>query len=259
MLTRPWLEPFDDDLPCLTVAQQDKKDNSYNLNAWFLMWKWFCTGPNGLSKACALVCMSSWRLGRQQGSDQGARSPFTRPPRKASMNTTDTAVNGLAQARSRLWEMIKDIRFAMFTTRHHNGHLHARPMTTQNSDLDEDSCLWFFMSRSGDPVADIASEPIVNLVYADPGEDTYVSISGTASVVEDLAKKEQLWSKAAQAWFPGGVTDADLALVRVQITHANYWDIDESKIVQLFRKAQAVITGKPVKGLGEHAEIRMNA
>lgn len=175
------------------------------------------------------------------------------------MNTNDHASIEPTQARTHLWELIKDIRFAMFTTRHSNGHLHARPMTTQNSELDEDASLWFFMSRSGDPVADIAVEPIVNLVYADPGEDTYVSVSGTASVVEDMAKKEQLWSKAAQAWFPGGTTDADLALVRVKITHANYWDIDESKIVQLFRMAQAVITGNPPKGLGEHAEIRMSA
>ena len=28
--------------------------------------------------------------------------------------------------RDRLWKMIKDIKFAMFTTRHGNGHLHAR-------------------------------------------------------------------------------------------------------------------------------------
>lgn len=175
------------------------------------------------------------------------------------MNTYDNAVIDPVQARTHLWEMIRNIRFAMFTTRHNNGHLHSRPMTTQNSYLDEDSSLWFFMSRKGDPVADIASEPIVNLVYADPGEDTYVSISGTASVVESLVKKEQLWSPAAQAWFPGGASDDDLALVKVQITHANYWDIDESKIVQLFRLAQAVITGNPLKGLGEHAEIRMSA
>ena len=175
------------------------------------------------------------------------------------MNTTNNEVVDPVQARTHLWEMIKDIRFAMFTTRHGNGHLHARPMTTQNSDLDEDASLWFFMSRKGDTVADIASEPIVNLVYADTDENTYVSISGTASVIADIAKKEQLWTKAAQVWFPGGASDADLALVQVQITHANYWDIDESKIVQLFRIAQAVVTGNPVKGLGEHAEIRMNA
>ncbi len=162
-----------------------------------------------------------------------------------------------SQAHSHLWEMIHDIRFAMFTTRHSNGHLHSRPMTTQNSELDADSSLWFFMSRKGDPVADIQADAVVNLVYADPGDDTYVSISGTAAVVEDMAKKHQLWSKAVLAWFPGGVQDADLALVQVKITHANYWDIDESKIVQLFHMARAAITGNPPTQLGEHAEIRM--
>ena len=113
------------------------------------------------------------------------------------------------------------------------------------------------MSRKGDPVADIMADPMVNLAYADPDDDTYVSVSGTAAVVDDMAKKEALWSKMAQAWFPGGVTDADLALVEVKITHANYWDVDESKIVQLFQMAKSVITGKPPTQLGEHAEIRM--
>ena len=58
-------------------------------------------------------------------------------------------------SRDKLWKLIKDIKFAMFTTRHGNGHLHARPMTTQNKALDADESLWFFMSKSGDPVADI--------------------------------------------------------------------------------------------------------
>ena len=173
------------------------------------------------------------------------------------MTTHQNTVEDPVKARSHLWEMIHDIRFAMFTTRHGNGHLHSRPMTTQNSKLDEEASLWFFMSRKGDPVADIMADPMVNLAYADPDDDTYVSVSGTAAVVDDMAKKEALWSKMAQAWFPGGVTDADLALVEVKITHANYWDVDESKIVQLFQMAKSVITGKPPTQLGEHAEIRM--
>jgi general stress protein 26 len=162
------------------------------------------------------------------------------------------------EARTTLWALIKDIRFAMFTTRHGNGHLHSRPMTTQNSNLDDDSNLWFFMSRGSEPVADLAHEPIVNVVYADPGKDSYVSVSGTAKVVEDLAKKQQLWSKMAEAWFPGGATDPDLALVCVTITHANYWDVKDSKIVQLFKLAKAAVTGKPPTDLGEHAEVRMS-
>ena len=172
--------------------------------------------------------------------------------------TTDTLpVSESAQARSRLWNLVKDIRFAMFTTRHPNGHLHSRPMTTQNSKIDEDSSLWFFMSRGGDPVEELMTDPTVNLVYADPGEDIYVSISGTAEVVRDAAKTRELWSKMAESWFPGGTSDADLALVQVKIIHANYWDVNENKLVQLLHIAKAIATGERPTTLGEHAEIRL--
>jgi len=161
------------------------------------------------------------------------------------------------ESQSTLWGLIKDIRFAMFTTRHGDGHLHSRPMTTQNSQLDEDANLWFFMSRGSDSIRDITSDPVVNVSYAAPDDDSYVSVSGTAAIVDDMAKKQRLWSKFAEAWFPQGVNDPDLALVRVRITHANYWDVKASKLVQLYHMARAAITHKPQKHLGEHHEIRM--
>jgi general stress protein 26 len=58
--------------------------------------------------------------------------------------------------------------------------------------------------EEGRPVEELKADPVVNLVYADPHKDTYVSVSGTAAMIEDAAKKEQLWSKLAAAWFPGG-------------------------------------------------------
>ena len=163
-----------------------------------------------------------------------------------------------ADSKAKLQDLIKDIRFAMFTTRHPNGHLHSRPMTTQNSQLDDDANLWFFMSRRGEPVADLLADATVNLSYADPGADSYVSVSGTATVVDDPAKKQELWSKLAEAWFPGGTSDPDLALVRVKIVHANYWDVTQSKIVQLYHMAKSAVTGKPPTELGEQVEIRMD-
>jgi general stress protein 26 len=173
------------------------------------------------------------------------------------MRTTQTITDPI-HARSTLWSLIKDIRFAMFTTRQHTGQLHSRPMTTQNSRLDEDANLWFFMSRGGEPVADIQTDPAVNVAYADPGEDRYVSVSGNAAVVEDIAKKRQLWSRDADAWFPGGAADPGLALVRVRIAQANYWDVKGSRLVQLYHRAKAAITGRRSIEPGEHAEIRMN-
>lgn len=185
--------------------------------------------------------------------------PADSPPKpKDTFMSTDTlSASESEQARSHLWSLIKDIRFAMFTTRHANGHLHSRPMTTQNTKIEEDSSMWFFMSRGGDPVEDLLIDPMVNLVYADPGEDIYVSISGTASVVQDAAKTRELWSKMAESWFPGGTSDADLALVQVKIVHANYWDVKESKLVQLMHIAQAVVTGERPATLSKQAEIRL--
>lgn len=160
-----------------------------------------------------------------------------------------------ADRQGKLFELIKDIKFAMFTTHKLQGHLHSRPMTTQNKSIDEDDSLWFFMSRSGAPVSEFQGDDQVNVSYADPGKDTYVSVSGTAEVVEDLARKQALWSKADDAWFKGGVNDPDLALVRVRIAHADYWNVKESKIVQLYKLAEAALTGKQPQ-LGEHGTVR---
>jgi general stress protein 26 len=159
-------------------------------------------------------------------------------------------------SREELWDLIKHIRFAMFTTRHDNGHLHSRPMTTQTSKLGDDDSLWFFMSRSGDPVGDLRNDAIVNVAYADPENDSYVSVSGVASVVEDVQTKRELWSKMNEAWFPGGPEDADVALVRVAIEHAEYWNVRDSKPVQLLRMAKAAVTGVP-PSMGEKGHVRM--
>ncbi len=156
----------------------------------------------------------------------------------------------------KLWDLIRHIRFAMFTTRHGDGHLHSRPMTTQNGKEDEQDRLWFFMSRQGDPVEDIEAEPTVSVSYADPDSDRYVSVSGSARVVDDRSKVGALWSKLAGAWFPAGVDDPDLALVEVVITHAHYWDVKDNKVTQVYKMTKAAITGRPPE-MGESGEVRM--
>ena len=126
-------------------------------------------------------------------------------------------------ARQTLWHDIKDCKFAMFTTRNANGHLHSRPMTMQNTTLDDDDSLWFFMSRKSDPVAELAAEPSVNVAYSPPGEAIWISITGTALVVEGGDRAKSLWSRSADAWFAGGPTDPDLAVIQVRIIQVNEW------------------------------------
>ncbi len=158
--------------------------------------------------------------------------------------------------REKLWDLIKDIKFGMLTHRHSSGMMHSCPLTTQNKKLDENSMLYFFISRKSEMASALVSDPNVNVSYAHPGDDSYVSVSGKAVIAEDQVKKEELWSSFAKAWFPGGVNDPDLALLEVTIHHAEYWDVKESKMVQLVKMATAAVTGRQ-PNLGEHKELNL--
>lgn len=156
-----------------------------------------------------------------------------------------------------LWDLIKDIKFGMLTHRHTNGELHSHPLTTQNKSEDAGSTLYFFISQKSELAQRIVQDGNVNVSYAHPGHDSYVSVSGRGTIVEDQTKKDYLFSPLARAWFPLGSSDPDLALLKVDIGHAEYWDVTESKMVQLAKMAKAAITGKP-PGLGEHKHLNLS-
>ena len=122
----------------------------------------------------------------------------------------------------KLGEMIKNIRVAMLTTAAHDGSLHSRPMATQQTEFDGD--LWFFTQVGSAKVEEIQDDRHVNVSYADAGENRYVSIAGTASLVRDRTRIEELWNPLHQAWFPKGLDDPQLALIKVHVEQAAYWD-----------------------------------
>ena len=84
-----------------------------------------------------------------------------------------------------------------------------------------------------------------------------MSVSSTARLSEDRVLKEKLWSTAAKAWFPGGIDDPNLVVLVAPVTSAEYWDVKENKLVQLYKIAKAAITGEEPKGMGEHGTIRL--
>ena len=74
----------------------------------------------------------------------------------------------------KLWDMIKDIKFGMFTHRHSDGRLHSVPLTTQNRSLDEASTLYFFVSRKSELTQHIDQDMHVNVTYTNASDDRYV-------------------------------------------------------------------------------------
>jgi general stress protein 26 len=130
----------------------------------------------------------------------------------------------------RLRKFIRGSRVAMLTTVGADGHLRSRPMATVKAAFDGN--LWFFTKASAPKTSEIRDNAHVNVVYADPEDRRFVSVSGRAALVRDPAQVEQLWSGRLKAWFPEGKKDPDLALIRVRIDHAEYWDSKKGTMVQ---------------------------
>lgn len=152
-----------------------------------------------------------------------------------------------------LWDKIKDVRVAMMTTVEDDGSLRSRPMYTQQVEFDGE--LWFFTADDSSKVEEISREHQVNLSYAEPKNSRYVSVSGVAELVKDRSKIEELWSPMLKAWFNDGLDDPHLALLRVRVAGAEYWDDTSNKVSQLFGMVKAAVTNDTYTGT-EHGVVK---
>ena len=152
-----------------------------------------------------------------------------------------------------LKKRIKDVKFGMFTTADATGRLTSRPLTSQQ--VDDAGTMWFFVSDQEEFTRELANSPSVNVSFADVDDHLYVSVSGHAELTRERAKMEELWKPTVKAWFPQGLDDPHLALLKVTMQSAEYWDTGNSKMVTLFAMAKAAITGKPPTDIGEHKHL----
>ena len=142
-----------------------------------------------------------------------------------------------------LADLIRDVDIAMFTTTGVDGRLYSRPLGTQEVAFDGD--LWFATSADSPKVAEIALNPRVNVAYASPSKNTYVSVAGTAQVVHDRAKIEELWSPAMKLFFPGGKDDPNLRLIHVRAESAEYWDGPGTLLGKALSFVLSAVTDEP--------------
>ncbi len=132
---------------------------------------------------------------------------------------------------AKLEELIKGIDFAMLTTIRPDGSLHSCAMAT--AEIDGDGVVWFFSGNNSEKVEAIKSDPRVNLAYTDASGQRYVSITGNAELVRDHVKAKELWSPLYETWFPKGLDDPNLILLKVHVRGAEYWDRAIGRMVQL--------------------------
>lgn len=143
---------------------------------------------------------------------------------------------------AKLAKLIEGIDIAMLVTQGADGRLLSRPLRVQQLDVP-DGALWFITDRESHKADDIAAHPRVNVAFAAPNDNTWVSIAGSATLLFDKARLVALWSPAMTVFYPDGVDDPSLCLLRVEIESAEYWDSPGGLVGKALYLAAAALSG----------------
>jgi general stress protein 26 len=158
------------------------------------------------------------------------------------------------QGLKKIAELLKGIRIAMVNTAARDGSISARPMAIQEKTFD--GKLWFLTRVRSEKVDEVLEDQHVTLTLTDTSDAKYLTLKGRASVTQDRAKIRELWSSMYRAWFPVGESDPEIAVLRVDVTEAEYWQASSSSLVRSAKYLAAAITGNKSKtSVGEAGRV----
>jgi general stress protein 26 len=120
----------------------------------------------------------------------------------------------------RLYEELREFAVAMVITHRDDGSMVAFPTTVAR--VERGGRLYFVAADVRGRLAD----PQVTVVFQ--RKDRYVAVRGVAHVSLDRAHLAALWNEAWRTFFPAGRDDPALALLIVDPTQAESWNIAPS-------------------------------
>lgn len=110
-------------------------------------------------------------------------------------------------------ELMRQAGLAGFITVGDDGHPQARVVDAFPPEAD--MTIWIATNPVTRKVAQVRRDPRVTLLYTDPGGTGYVTILGTAAVVDDSLEKARHWKEAWSPFYQDKNRGDDYVLIRV--------------------------------------------
>ena len=151
-----------------------------------------------------------------------------------------------AEAMKKIQELADAADICLFATNLTEIPISARPMSRQK--IEDDGTLWFFSEKNSHKNEHIEQDSRVQLFFSNIKNQEYLSIYGTAEIIKDDAKAEELWSPIAKTWFHEGPSDPTLTIIKVTPEDGYYWDTKNGKLISLLKMVGGAITGKEMDG-----------
>jgi len=152
----------------------------------------------------------------------------------------------------KLGELIDGIEVAMLTTHAADGSMVSRPLQTLQFDYSGE--LVFFTAADSHKIDELEANADVNVAYADPGKQRYVSVRGRASLDRDRATIDALWSPVQKIFFPQGKSDPNLIVLRVRVRDAAYWEPAGNFVARALDFAKGMLSNER-SDLGKHGKL----
>jgi general stress protein 26 len=137
------------------------------------------------------------------------------------------------EGEKKLTELVEDIKTCMFTTTDEDCNVFSRPMFTVK--IDNECCLWYFANELSEKVKDLEQGKQATLVFSHPGKNSYMNIYGNCTLIHDKNKMKELWQPALRSFFPEGIDDPSVCLLKVNIDEAFYWDNSSNDMILLYK------------------------
>jgi general stress protein 26 len=159
------------------------------------------------------------------------------------------------QNAGKLVELIEGIKSCMFITKEKFGeNIDGRPMGIAH--IEKDGTMWFFTKATSLIIDELELNSKVSIVIINESKNTYLMIHGKGESSYNKHKMEELWNPIMKTWFPQGLEDPDMMLIKVTPHEVSYWDSSASKMVVLFNMIKSIITGKEYDE-GKHGKINL--
>lgn len=156
------------------------------------------------------------------------------------------------EAIDKIKDMAESIDFCMFATRLGQKPFHVIPMSTKKVDLN--GHVWFLSGKDSDHNKNIHKDNSVQVMYSEPGDMSFMTIHGTASINTEKSILKELYGSSDDNWFDG-LDDPNLTAIQVIPAEAHYWEPKHNKLVTLFKMGVGAVSGEQ-PDISEHGDIK---
>jgi general stress protein 26 len=118
----------------------------------------------------------------------------------------------------------------------------TRPMSPQK--VDDNGDLWFLSANDSHKNAELATDPMVQLLFQGSKYSDFLTVYGIAEISEDKEKIKELWEPILKTWFTEGIDDPRISVIKVSPTQGYYWDNKHGNAIAFVKQLVGAALGK---------------